>query len=35
MCQEEKEEENLPTLKTALTYRYNDSKNTMKSAEKD
>ena len=28
MCQEEKEEEDLPALKTALMHRYNDSKTT-------
>ena len=28
MCQEKKEEEDLPTLKTALTHRYNDSMTT-------
>ena len=28
MCQKEKEEEDLPALKTALTHRYNNSKTT-------
>ena len=35
MCQEEREEEELPAVKTALTHRYNDSKTTEKSAEED
>ena len=35
MCQEKKEEDDLPAIKTALTLRYNDSKITFKSAEKD
>ena len=35
MYQEKKEEEDLPALETALTYRYNDSKTTKKGAEKD
>ena len=34
MCQE-KDEENLPALKTALTLQYNDMKTTEKSMEKD
>ena len=28
MCQEKKEEEDLPALKSALTHQYNDLKNT-------
>ena len=28
MCQEKEEKEDLPALKTVLTYRYNDSKTT-------
>ena len=35
MCEEKKEEENLPALKIALTYQYNGLKITYKSAEKD
>ena len=36
MCQEKKEEEDLPALKTALTHRYNDSKamNVQKGGER-
>ena len=30
MCQEKKEDEDLPSSKTALTYQYNDLKNTKK-----
>ena len=30
MCQEKKEEEDLPALKTALMHRYNDSKSKKK-----
>ena len=35
VCQEKREEEDLPAFKSALTHRYNDSKTTEKSAEKD
>ena len=35
MCQEKKEEEDLPAMKMALTHRYNDSKTTLKSTEED
>ena len=35
MCQEKKEEEDFPALKTALTHRYNDLKTTYKSVEED
>ena len=34
-CQEEREEEDLPALKTALMHRYNDPKTIYKSAEED
>ena len=33
MCQEKKEEEDFPALKTALTQRYNDLKITQKITE--
>ena len=32
MCQEKKEEEDLPALKIALIHRYSDQKTTQKSA---
>ena len=35
MCQEKKEEENLPALKTASKHPYNDSKTTYKSVKED
>ena len=35
MCQEKKEEEDLPVLKTVLTHPHNDSKTTYKSVEED
>ena len=35
MCQEKKEKKDLPALKIALTYRYIDSKTTLKGAEDD
>ena len=35
MCQEEREEEDVPAQKTALTHRYNDLMITYKSAEED
>ena len=35
MCQEKKEEEDLPPLKTALTHQYKDLKTTYKSMEGD
>ena len=35
MCQEKKEEEDLPALKTALTHQYNDLKTTCKCMEED
>ena len=35
MFQEKREEEDLPALKTALTYQYNDSKTIYKNAKKD
>ena len=31
MCQEKKEKEDLPALKTVLTYQYNNLKTTWKS----
>ena len=33
ICQEKKEEEDLPAVKAALTYRYDDSKTTVKNME--
>ena len=35
MYQEKKEEEDLPTLKTVFTHKYNDLKTTEKSAKED
>ena len=35
MCQEKKDEEYVPALKTALTHRYNDPKTTYKSVQED
>ena len=35
ICQEKKEEENSPVLKTVLTHQYNDLKSTYKSMEED
>ena len=35
MCHEKKEEEDLPSLKTALTHQYKDLKTTYKSVEED
>ena len=35
MCQEKKEEEDLPALKTTLTHRDNDTKTTYKNVEEN
>ena len=35
MCQEKKEEEDIPTLKKTLTHWYNDSKSAYKSVKED
>ena len=35
ICHEMKAEKDLPALKTALMYQYNDLKTTLKSAEND
>ena len=35
MCQEKKEDENLPTLKIAQMHQYRDSYTTLKRAKKD
>ena len=35
MCQEKKDQENLPVMKTALTHQYKDLETTYKSLEED